>query len=99
VIRAGDAGDRFYIVGRGELEVVGPGVRTTASDGDYFGEIALLRDVPRTATVTAVTDSQLYHMSRDDFLAAVTAHSGVRAAGEAVADERQGNVAAVRRPA
>lgn len=93
VIRAGDAGDRFYIVRRGELEVVAPGMRTTASDGDYFGEIALLRDVPRTATITAVTDSQLYQMTRDDFLAAVTAHSGVRAAGEAVADERQRNVA------
>lgn len=96
VIRAGDVGDRFYIVGGGELEVVGPGVHTTASKGDYFGEIALLRDVPRTATVTAVTDSQLYSMTRDDFLAAVTAHAGVRAAGEAVADERQGNVKAVR---
>jgi hypothetical protein len=99
VIRAGDAGDRFYIVDRGELEVVAPGLRTTASDGDYFGEIALLRDVPRTATITALTDSHLYQMTRDDFLAAVTAHSGVRAAGEAVADERQRNVAAARGPA
>ena len=99
VVRAGDVGDRFYIVGRGELEVVGPGVQTTARDGDYFGEIALLRDVPRTATVTAVTDVELYAMTRGDFLAAVTAHSGVRAAGEAVADERQGTVAPARDPA
>jgi MFS family permease len=99
VIRAGDVGDRFYIVNRGELEVIAPGVRTTATEGDYFGEIALLRDVPRTATVTAVTDSRLYAMTRDDFLAAVTAHSAVRAAGEAVADERQSNLAAAHRPA
>ena len=99
VIRAGDTGDQFYIVGHGELEVVGAGVHTTASDGDYFGEIALLRDVPRTATVRALTDSHLYAMSREDFLAAVTAHVGVRAAGEAVADERQGRVTATREPA
>ena len=99
VIRAGDTGDQFYIVGHGELEVVGAGVHTTASDGDYFGEIALLRDVPRTATVRALTDSHLYAMSREDFLAAVTAHVGVRAAGEAVADERQGRVSATREPA
>jgi CRP-like cAMP-binding protein len=99
VIRAGDIGDRFYIVGRGELEVVAPGVHATASAGDYFGEIALLRDVPRTATIRAITDSRLYQMTRVDFLAAVTAHSGVRSAGEAVADERQRNVAAAREPA
>ena len=99
VIRAGDRGDRFYIVGSGRLEVVAPGVQTIASDGDYFGEIALIRDVPRTATVTALTESTLWAMEREDFLAAVTAHSGVRAAGEAVADERQSNVAVAREPA
>jgi MFS family permease len=88
VIRAGDAGDRFYIVGEGELDVDANGVHTTAGDSDYFGEIALLRDVPRTATVTAVTDSQLYVLERGDFLAAVTGHSAAHAAGEAVAEER-----------
>jgi MFS family permease len=93
VIRAGDVGDRFYIVDHGELEVVAPGVHTTAGDGDYFGEIALIRDVPRTATVTALVDSQLYAMDRTDFLAAVTSHSGVRAAGEAVVEQRHGTAA------
>jgi hypothetical protein len=95
VIREGDLGDRFYIVVQGELEVVGAGVHTTAGDGDYFGEIALLRDVPRTATVTALTDSQLYAMDRDDFLAAVTSHSGVHAAGEAVVEEREPRLARI----
>jgi MFS family permease len=99
VIREGEIGDRFYIVAHGELEVVAPGVKTTAGDGDYFGEIALIRDVPRTATVTALVDSQLYAMDRKDFLAAVTAHSGVRAAGEAVVEQRHGSVARVGDPA
>ena len=88
VIRAGDTGDRFYIVAAGELEIVGDDLQGHAGAGDHFGEIALLRDVPRTATVRAVTDSRLYALERADFLAAVTGHSDVRAASEAIADER-----------
>jgi MFS family permease len=88
VISAGERGDRFYIVADGELEIVGDGLHRTAEPGDHFGEIALLRDMPRTATVRAVTDSQLYALERGDFLAAVSGHSDVRAAGEAVAAER-----------
>jgi MFS family permease len=99
VIRAGDVGDRFYIVRHGDLEVVAPGVHATAREGDYFGEIALIRDVPRTATITALADSQLYAMDRNDFLAAVTSHSGVRAAGEVVVEQRHGNAARIGGPA
>jgi hypothetical protein len=98
VIRAGDRGDRFYIVADGELEVLAVGLHVTAIEGDYFGEIALLRDVPRTATVRAVTDSQLYALERDDFLAAVTAHSAVRAASDVVVEERLANVEELRDP-
>jgi MFS family permease len=88
VIRAGDAGDRFYIVGEGELDIDANGLHTTARSSDYFGEIALLRDVPRTATVKALTDTKLYVLERSDFLAAVTVHSTAHAAGQAVAEER-----------
>jgi MFS family permease len=87
VIRKGDHGDRFYIVADGELEVSN-GLRSKAAHGDCFGEIALLRDVPRTATVRASVPSRLYALERDDFLAAVTGHSGVRSAGEALVQER-----------
>jgi MFS family permease len=92
VIRVGDRGDRFYVVGEGELEVVGDDVRAQAGPGDHFGEIALLRNCVRTATVRAAVDSKLYALERDDFLAAVTGHPGARAAGEAVVEERLGSV-------
>jgi MFS family permease len=86
IVRAGETGERFYIVGDGELEITN-GVRGSARGGDFFGEIALLRDVPRTATVRATSPTELYALDRDDFLAALT-HSAVRAAGEAVAEQR-----------
>jgi MFS family permease len=88
VIRAGDPGDRFYIVGDGELEIDAGSHQATAHKADYFGEIALLHDVPRTATVRAAVDSQLFALQRDDFLAAVTGHSAAHAAGKAVAEAR-----------
>ena len=88
VIRANDSGEHFYIVVDGEFEILAGDARLAAHAGDHFGEIALLRDVPRTATVKALVDSQVYALERADFLAAVTGHSDVRAAGEDVATER-----------
>jgi MFS family permease len=88
VLRAGEAGDRFYIVADGELDIDADGRHVTAHRADYFGEIALLREVPRTATVTALVDSNLYALQRNDFLAAVTGHSAARAAGETVTAAR-----------
>jgi MFS family permease len=88
VIRAGEVGDRFYIVGDGELDIFAEGLHRTAQQADYFGEIALLRDVPRTATVKATVDSQLYALQRDNFLEAVSGVGAAHAAGHAIADER-----------
>ena len=88
VIRSGEVGDRFYVVGSGALDIDAPGHRLTAGAGDYFGEIALLRDIPRTATVTASADSVVYALERDDFLAVVTGHSAADAAGREVVDAR-----------
>jgi MFS family permease len=93
VVRAGEIGDRFYVVAEGDLEIVNT-VGRHARRGDFFGEIALLRDVPRTATVRATEPSQLYALEREDFLAAVTGHSGVRAVGEAVVEQRLSATAA-----
>ena len=86
IIRAGETGDRFYIVGSGDLDVAVDGRHKTLSTGECFGEIALLDDVPRTATVTAASTARLYALGRDDFLAAVTGHpEAERAARDTVA--------------
>jgi len=87
IVHAGDVGDRFYIVGDGAFDVEIGDRRTTTETG-YFGEIALLRDMPRTATVTAIVDSRVYALQRADFLAAVTGHSAAHAAGQATVDAR-----------
>jgi MFS family permease len=91
IIRVGDHGDRFYVVGSGEIEIVlDGGTPRRESSGAYFGEIALLRDVPRTATVRAATDVELFALDRDDFLPAVTGHAGSAEAAEAVIGSRLG---------
>ena len=72
VITEGDVGDRFYLIESGRLDAVrGEVLLTEMGPGDCFGEIALLRDVPRTATVIAREDSVLQALERGDFLAAL----------------------------
>jgi CRP-like cAMP-binding protein len=76
IVREGEPGDRFYIIDSGEVEVVSDGrVLNVEGPGEYFGEISLLRDVPRTATVRAQDDVELRALERDDFIAAVTGHA------------------------
>lgn len=75
VFREGDRGDRFWIIESGTVRVTQEGVELRElGPGDGFGEIALLRDIPRTATVTAISDVALKGLERDDFLDAVTQH-------------------------
>jgi MFS family permease len=88
VMRAGDVGDRFYIVDSGVVRIeLNQGAKQSGA-GEYFGEIALLRDVPRTATVTAATATRLYGLQRADFLAAVTGHAIAEAAAHEVISTR-----------
>jgi MFS family permease len=89
VFSRGDAGDRFYTIEAGQAVVeLGDGETRELGPGDFFGEIALLRDVPRTATVRALTDLRLYSLERDDFIAAVTGHAPSREAADRVVAAR-----------
>ncbi|MET0740561.1 MAG: MFS transporter [Candidatus Nanopelagicales bacterium] len=89
IIREGDEGDRFYVVESGTVEATHAGtVLSVAGPGEPFGEIALLRDVPRTATVTATTDTVLYALTRADFLAAVTGDDEARLRADDLASRR-----------
>jgi CRP-like cAMP-binding protein/Zn-dependent protease len=68
LVTQGDPGDRFYVVAAGRARVVQDGADIAlASKGMYFGEIALLRDVPRTASVVAETPMRLFALEREGF--------------------------------
>lgn len=88
VIRQGDVGDCFYVVGAGTLAVVVDGRRQphALASGDGFGEVALMSAVPRTATITAVSEARLLVLEREDFLAAVTGSVGGAALAREVVD-------------
>jgi MFS family permease len=85
IIRQGERGDLFYLIENGTVEVAVDGKPAhELGGGESFGEIALLRDVPRTATVTARTDVVLYTLDRNVFIPAVTGSGPSLSAAEAV---------------
>lgn len=86
VVTEGEESDRFFVIESGLVDVTHDGaVLRQEGPGDFFGEIGLLRDVPRTATVVAAEDTVLLVLARDDFLAAVTGQSDAfRAADDVV---------------
>ena len=89
LLREGDPGDMYYAIAAGTLEVHQSGrLLRRCGRGEGVGEIALLRGVTRTATVTAMTDVTVYALSRGDFLGAVTAHAATLDRAGAVAAAR-----------
>jgi MFS family permease len=91
IIREGAPGDRFYVVAEGEVTVSTQGKEMRSlGPGESFGEIALLRPVPRTATVVARGPVELLTLDRDEFVAAVTGHPESLEAADAVIGTRLG---------
>jgi MFS family permease len=96
VIREGELGDRFYVVADGVLDVsCERGAFPPVGAGDAFGEIALLQDVPRTATVTARDECLLYALDRESFLCAVSSHPSAANAARTLATTRLAEVPVV----
>jgi MFS family permease len=87
IFSQGESADCFYVIEEGTVDVIGDGrLVTTLGPGDGFGDIALLRRVPRTATVRATTNLRLHALSSDRFLPVVTGFPpSAREAGTSVA--------------
>jgi len=97
IVHEGDPGDQFYLVEAGELEILhGTTVVNRLKAGDHFGEIALLRGTPRSATARAVTPSRLLRLESGDFLAAVTQHPTSSDRLESIVAARLNSSAAIR---
>ena len=91
VIREGDGGDRFFVVESGTLSVrVRGDVVRGLTPGDGFGEIALVRDVPRTATVVAVDDVTLLAIDRGPFIEALGGQARSRSIAAVLIEDRLG---------
>ena len=89
LIRQGDPGDAYFAIAAGELDAEQDGhFLGRYGRGDGVGEIALLRAVPRTATVTAHTAATVYQLDRDLFLTAVLGHAPTRRQAEGIAATR-----------
>ncbi len=86
VVVEGDVGDKYYLIVDGAVSItIGGELIREMGPGQSFGEIALLRDTPRTATVTCITDVELLAIGRDEFLEAVTGHPRSLATADDVA--------------
>jgi MFS family permease len=92
VLQQGQTGGGFFVIRAGEAEIVGDDqVVGTLGPGESFGEIALLHDIPRTATIRARTTLTMFELEPEDFLAAVGGYSASADAAYAVVAQRLAN--------
>jgi CRP-like cAMP-binding protein len=93
VITQGDVGDSYYILATGAADVFIDGKKVnTVGPGEGFGEIALLRDVPRTATVKTTESSEVFALDRETFLGAVSSSRRSFAAADEAVNRRLGGL-------
>ncbi len=94
VVKQGDDGDRFYVIAQGKLEVHTAGIHgerlrlAVLTDGDYFGEIALIKQGPRTANVQSITPAILLSLSKADFEKLLSKSPELKARLEAQCEQR-----------
>lgn len=89
VVTQGQTGERFFVIDEGRVEVLIDGRRVRVEGpGEFFGEIALLHAVPRTATVRALEDGRLFALDRDEFVATVTGNPRSLRAADGVIGRR-----------
>jgi MFS family permease len=89
LIRQGDPGDAYYAIAAGELDARQDGrFLRRCGRGEGVGEIALLRAIPRTATVVAHTAATVYKLDREPFLTAVLGHAPTQRQADRIADTR-----------
>jgi hypothetical protein len=92
LFRAGELGEEMYFISRGTVEIVGPDGRSvyaTLTEGDFFGEIALLMHIPRSASARAMTYCDLYALERESFERVLARHPAFHEHIEAMTRERQ----------
>jgi MFS family permease len=100
LIRQGDQGDAYYAIAAGELDALQDGQFLRRCErGEGVGEIALLRAIPRTATVIAHSAATVYELNREPFLTAVLGHAPTQRQADRIADARLARAAAPDKPA
>jgi CRP-like cAMP-binding protein len=89
VVREGDPGDSLYLIADGKFTVEKTGTRLAMLlPGDLFGEIALMYDLPRTATVRSVLPGRVYTLGRREFMTAMGATGEANIAARRLAEQR-----------
>ena len=90
VITEGEGGDEMFFISRGELEIMSSNgtILRTLRDGEFFGEVALVFDTPRTATIRAAAKSQLFVLSKKDFQSVIETNPAIGKSIQTIARER-----------
>jgi voltage-gated potassium channel len=99
IVHAGELGSEMYFISRGSVEVLSPDENTRYAElhtGQFFGEIALLLSMPRTATIRAKEFCDLYKLDKDTFDNVLARHSGFKKTIAELAEKRKLEVEALR---
>jgi CRP-like cAMP-binding protein len=89
MMREGEVGEHYCAIASGEVAVTRGGKEVARlSRGEGFGEIALIEDVPRTATVTTTQPTEVYYLEKEPFVIALTGHAPAKTAASSVVERR-----------